>query len=362
MRRLALLGLLALAARAALAANEWAIVSATAQAEAGAGFEIVAIAGPGAPLPEELVVRLKVDATDLRLAMKAIGVAAQGRRTYGAIMPPVAVGTVTLQLADHPSNVLVLAVKKGDAVAGISSRTPEEREPPLSEYDPMYFIAGSRGPTTARFQISLKYRLFDAATGFGQDQPWLSGLYFGYTQNSLWDLSSESKAFRNTSYRPSLFWKWERTGERKVFDGARLGFEHESNGGDADNSRSIHILFVRPEFIWRLADGASLAFTPKAYAYLEKEENPDIGEYRGYVDWRVRFDSGSNWIATGIARIGNSGKGSMQLDVSRRTRDIRIGSVSTYLHAQVFAGYGEDIMDYNVKRRSQIRVGVAIVP
>jgi hypothetical protein len=53
--------------------------------------------------------------------------------------------------------------------------------------------------------LSFKYRLFDRWVGFGQDRPWLSGLYFGYTQNSLWDLSAQSKPFRDTSYRPSLF-------------------------------------------------------------------------------------------------------------------------------------------------------------
>ena len=74
-----------------------------------------------------------------------------------------------------------------------------EREPPLSENDPMYFVVGTRGGASARFQLSFKYRLFDFDAGFGQERPWLSGLYFGYTQNSLWDLESESKAFRDTS-------------------------------------------------------------------------------------------------------------------------------------------------------------------
>ena len=344
-----------------LHAADWVIASVDARADAGAPFEIVVLAPDAESPPDELGVRLRIDVAEVFLTMKAAGPAAGGRRTYAATMPASAAGTVTLQLADRRSNVLALAVSRRDVASG---RSPlEEREPPLSENDPMYFVVGTRGGTSARFQLSFKYRLFDVSTGFGQDQPWLSGIYFGYTQNSLWDLSTESKAFRDTSYRPSLFWKWERADERRAwFDGARLGLEHESNGGEGETSRSINVAFVRPEWEWRIADGGRFEFTPKAYAYLDKEENPDIAEYRGYVDWRARFDSGGNWIATGVLRYGTAGKGSMLLDVSRRIRDLKFGPVSGYLHLQFFAGYGESILDYNVKRKSQLRFGFAIVP
>jgi outer membrane phospholipase A len=347
----------------AVLAADWVIASADARAEAGARFEIVVLAPPGQSLPQELTVRIGVDIADIALAMKATGPAQDGRRAYAATMPVAAAGPVTLRLAEHPSNVLVLIVARPDAVHSLTGKVPaEEREPPLSENDPMYFVAGIRGGTTARFQLSFKYRLFDVSAGIGQDQPWLSGLYFGYTQNSLWDLSSESKAFRDTSYRPSLFWRWSRTDERAFFDGARLGFEHESNGYEGARSRSVNIVFVRPEWQWRLPEGGSFEFTPKLYGYLDKEENPDIGRYRGYIDWRARFDSGGSWIVTAVARRGTAGKGSLLVDLSRRTRDVKFGPVSGYLHVQFFAGYGEDILDYNVRRKSQLRFGFAIVP
>jgi phospholipase A1/A2 len=347
-----------------LHAADWVIASADARAEAGARFEIVVVAQPSESPPNEIGVRLRIDVAEVFVTMKATGPVEAGRRTYAATMPASAAGTVTLQLADRRSNVLALAVSRRDAAGPAYGRTPEEgREPPLSENDPMYFVVGTRGGTTARFQLSFKYRLFDVSAGFGQDQPWLSGLYFGYTQNSLWDLSTESKAFRDTSYRPSLFFKWERAGERRAwFDGARLGLEHESNGGEGNTSRSINVAFVRPEWEWRIREVGRFEFTPKAYAYLDKEENADIAEYRGYVDWRARFDSGGNWIATGVLRHGTAGKGSVLFDVSRRIRDVKFGPVSTYLHLQFFAGYGESILDYNVKRKSQFRIGFAIVP
>ena len=353
-----LLGLHTLVSSAA----DWVITSKAAYAEAGARFEVTVIAPPGQPLPDELAARMSVDVAEIALTLNAAGPAQNGRRTYAATMPLSAAGPITLRLVDESSNTLAIVATRRDSLDNRTGRPIEEREPPLSENDPMYFIVGTRGGTSARFQLSFKYRLFDASAGFGQDQPWLSGLYFGYTQNSLWDLSTESKAFRDTSYRPSIFWKWERAGQKSFFDGARMGLEHESNGGSGDTSRSINIGFVRPEWEWRLADGASFEFTPKIYNYLDKDENTDIAHFRGYVDWRARFDSGANWIATSVLRYGTADKGSILIDVSRRIRDVKFGPVGGYLHMQFFAGYGESILDYNVKNKSQLRIGFAIVP
>jgi outer membrane phospholipase A len=291
---------------------------------------------------------------------------AQGQQgLYSAMMPLTLSGPVTLSLAGRSSSVLVVQVvpRPEDVVDRLAGhKALPEAEPPLSVYDPMYFVLGARDGYTARFQLSFKYRLFDQSAGLVRDAPWLAGIYFGYTQNSLWDLSSESRAFRDTSYRPALFWKWERADEKTWLDGFRVGLEHESNGGEGPRSRSIDTVFAQPEWRWTFRDGARLDFTPKAYAYLDKEENPDIQRYRGYVDWRVRYDSGDNWIATTVARRGSAGKGSLQLDLARRARDLKFGPVGGYLYIQYFTGYGEDILDYNLRRKSQLRIGFAIVP
>ena len=335
----------------------WVIGATTDRARAGERFELLVANRDGAPLPGELRVRLKAGQVERLVAMKA-----EGGGVYAGTMPAGLAGTFTLELADERSSVLSLAVTpKADAVQALTGRTPQY-EAPLSENDPMYFIVGGRGGYSARFQLSFKYRLFDLGSGFGVDRPWLSGLYFGYTQNSLWDLSSESKAFRDTSYKPSLFWRWERGDEKTFVDALRAGIEHESNGRDGPRSRSLNSVFVRPEWHWRGDDGRHFEFTPKLSGYFDYEENPDIHRYRGYVDWRVRYDHKGDWIGTGLARVGTSGKGSLLLDLSRRARDLRFGPVGGYYHVQLFTGYGEDILDYNLRRKSQIRVGFAIVP
>jgi outer membrane phospholipase A len=272
-------------------------------------------------------------------------------------------GSVQVDLVGRDSSVLQLAVAQpGQAPPGTGRHAPGEYEPPLSENDPMYFIVGEHDGWTARFQLSFKYRLFDLGTGFGREQPWLAGFYFGYTQNSIWDLSSQSKPFRDTSYRPQFFWKWDRSDEKTFVDSVRFGLEHESNGGDAANSRSINTVFIRPEWHHSFANRHEIQFMPKLYNYLDKDENPDIQQYRGYADWQLRYDAAGEWVGTLIGRYGTSGKGSLQVDLSKRARDLRFGPVGGYFHLQYFTGYGESILDYNVRRASQLRIGFAIVP
>ena len=340
---------------------DWLLVSPDGKGEAGQRFDLMLVS-PGDPFPDEITVRLRIDVSEVQVTMKAVGAPEGARRLYSGTMPRGATGNVSVQLAGAASNTIVLEVLRRDEMQRVTARPSSVEEAPLSEEEPVYFVVGPRGGWNARFQLSFKYRLFDPGSGFGAQRPWLSGLYFGYTQTSFWDLESASKPFRDTNYRPSLFWKWERADDRTWIDGARLGIEHESNGRGGEDSRSINIAFVRPEWRWRRDDGRMLEFTPKLYAYLNKSENPDIPAYRGHVDWRVRYDSGAQWIATAVARVGNAGHGSLLVDLSRRTRDVRVGPLSGYLHLQFFDGYGETIVDYNVRRKAQIRIGLAIVP
>jgi phospholipase A1/A2 len=360
--------LLFFATRAYCETPEWIVASPDARAVAGERFELIVVSLTGAPPPDEIQARLKVGADERVVMLSAAAPAEGAQRAYFAIMPSGVQGPVTLELVARASSVLVLLVEPQRPPTPASPQ-PSSAKPafsatdlPLSEYDPMYFVVGGRGGYSAKFQLSFKYRLFDQSAGFGQNQPWLSGLYFGYTQQSLWELSEQSKPFRDTNYRPALFWRWQRTDDQAWIDAFQAGVEHESNGGGGAGSRSIDTIFARPEWRWKFANDSRLDLTPKFYGYVNKDENPDIDRYRGNVDWRVRYDSGVNWIGTAVARYGSSGRGSVLLDLSRRIRDLKFGPVGGYLHFQFFSGYGEDILDYNVRRTLQFRVGFAIVP
>ncbi|HUQ74672.1 MAG TPA: phospholipase A [Burkholderiales bacterium] len=347
---------------AALAAEpDWLLI-APQRVVSGERFEVIVVAPPGEDLPAVLKLRVKLDSTEVEIPAEAAGPVLGARRRYQALMPPRAGGPATVAVAGRDSNAVALVVARRDAMQILTRREQALEEPPLSAEDPVYFLMGAREGWNARFQLSFKYRLFDPWSGFGADKPWLVGFYFGYTQTSLWDLSAQSKPFRDTSYRPSFFWRWQQTDDSAWLDGARVGFEHESNGQGGDTSRSINTLFLRPEWRWNAGRIGAVEFTPKFYMYLTKGENDDIPAYRGHVDWRVRHDAGGQWITTAVARVGTAAKASVLVDMSRRTRDIRVGPLSGYLHVQFFNGFGESILDYNVRRAMQLRVGLAIVP
>jgi phospholipase A1 len=346
---------------------EWVIAATEVNVFAGERFEVQVVSLASEPLPDEIELRMKVGPVERTLKLAAAGPPSGNRRSYAGTLPEGVTGPVALDLAGRASSVLVLMVasSRGDPMQAFITRrvgAGAAAEPPLSDNDPMYFIVGAREGYSARFQLSLKYRLFDQSAGLGQDRPWLAGFYFGYTQNSLWDLSEKSKPFRDTSYKPSLFWKWDRTDDQTWIDSFRVGVEHESNGGGAGRSRSVNTAFARADWRWTYADDSKFEFTPRLNFYFDKDENPDIAQYRGHVDWRLRYDSGHNWISTAVARVGSEQRGSLLLDVSRRVRDLRFGPIGGYLHFQYFNGYGEDILDYNVRRKWQFRVGFAIVP
>jgi outer membrane phospholipase A len=74
--------------------------------------------------------------------------------------------------------------------AASSARAPDDRDTArfvtaFSQYEPNYFSAGSNGPTNAKFQVSLKFRLFNPDT----QTRFLDKLYIAYSQTSIWAIA-----------------------------------------------------------------------------------------------------------------------------------------------------------------------------
>ncbi|MDQ0140240.1 phospholipase A [Cupriavidus necator] len=231
----------------------------------------------------------------------------------------------------------------------------------LSFHDPMYFMVGANGGANAKFQFSFKYRLFE-----GEDptsKRLFDNLYVGYTQFSLWDLSEQSKPFRDTNYRPSLFYYLSDTGVRNnVISRLSLaaGLEHESNGRDGGESRSINTVFVKPTFYFGDQNDWHWRVAPKLYAYVEKSDNPDIAHYRGFMDLGIAYGRPDSWELSATLRKGTrKWYGSVDAQLTYPMARLIPGTAG-YLMAGYFVGYGESLLDYNHKLPWQFRIGYSL--
>ena len=316
---------------------------------------------------------------EIELTARESNEANQISREYSGTPRQPFVGVVRAALVEQPSNTVlllannetVIATEAGDTTQSIATENvapqvviaaPDD-EPALTAEEPVYFLFGHghEHGWDARFQISFKYRPFEPKGSVAQFAPFLSNLYFSYSQTTLWDIGSDSSPFRDTSYRPGLFYRWAgNTNGGWLPDHWRIGIEHESNGQGGNESRSLNTAYLRPSWQINFASGRKLVFSPKIYTYLDKDENPDIQHYRGYADWQLRYGREDGLMLTGLYRQGTRGYATGQLDITYPLSDRILSRTGTFAHLQLFSGYGETLLDYNRDRDTQIRLGISV--
>ncbi|MFT3788199.1 MAG: phospholipase A [Tepidisphaeraceae bacterium] len=242
----------------------------------------------------------------------------------------------------------------------------------IKPHEPMYFLVGPDSPN-AKFQISLKYQVFDPKGEIAHALPGMGNLFLGYTQLSFWDLEGESKPFFDNNYKPEVLFNFDeidryirnRDEQRLLPDWVRLDFQtglmHESNGRSGIDSRSMNIAYVRPTITFGDRRDWFVSIGPRVWMYLEDSENPDIADYRGHTELRVVAGQGGGFQLAATGRLGDGAdQGSLQLDASFPIRKLTGNSFDLYLHAQYFTGYGESLLNYN-KQDTTWRVGVSLV-
>lgn len=394
---LAVLGLSIVLPLNTYAADDWLVVSNSTQINPGQKLLLEIIKPESAAWPDTLKLELNGIGVDEEVFLESTGVGntSANRRTYTFVPSRKYVGVIKASLAEIESNQFLLLAPTADNIGPgtasiepsseqapeLVSQTASEKadkpesssppqiviakpgdEPALSAHEPTYFVVGKdsdRG-ADARFQLSFKYRVFDPEGIFGKFSPLFSNLYFTYTQTSLWDLGEDSSPFRDTSYRPGLFYEW--AGSDKFFlpDEWRVGAEHESNGRSNLESRAIDTAYVTPSWHTDLPNGKRFSFMPKIYHYIDKDENEDIQRYRGFVDWVARYGREDGLIVNGLYRQGTGGYTTGQLDVSYPISERIFARTGSFVHLQLFSGYGETLLDYDRDRDTQIRLGISI--
>lgn len=243
-------------------------------------------------------------------------------------------------------------------------------------HEPMYFLYGLN-PDEAKFQISFKYRLFHNIKDTSALR-WLQNLNVGYTQLSFWDFDSPSKPFKDSSYKPELFYDIGNPvdpdsliipefGLRHV----RVGFLHESNGQEGLVSRSLNYAYIQPEFVFdfdRPAERCSecewweLSIKPKAWHYVgSTSDNPTIDDFRGHAEVAVRFMQRNERQQSGLGLMATLRKGDAQdkatLQIDATTPFPFVQKLfSPNLHIQFLSGYSESLLGFDQKD-TRLRVG-----
>lgn len=196
----------------------------------------------------------------------------------------------------------------------------------------------------------------------GKDSLWVA-----YTQQSFWQVFNGdlSRPFRTTDHEPEIFyvyptdaqlpfgWRWRYSG---------AGLVHQSNGQSDPLSRSWNR--------WYLFTGAELDSRWQVHAKLwqriseraSDDDNPGIQDYIGRGELKVGWNvNPHNYLGLTARGSLGRGKGSGRIEWLRTLGEGWNGGKSNLrLHVQLFSGYGESLIDYNVKRTS-LSVGLSLL-
>ena len=204
----------------------------------------------------------------------------------------------------------------------------------------------------AKFQISFKIRMWENLIGDGD-------LWAGYTQQNWWQIynSDESAPFRETNYEPEVLMVWDNDWKIAGFTNSKIsfGFNHQSNGRGELLSRSWNRIIAGASF-----EKENLIGRLRLWHRIEESEsdddNPNMEKFYGHGDlmmayhWRQHEFSA---LVRNNLRFDGGSKGALQVDWTMPVND------RFKLYIQYFYGYGESLIDYDVKT-SRIGVGFAM--
>ena len=219
----------------------------------------------------------------------------------------------------------------------------------------------------ARIQLSVRTKIARGLLTEG-DAPQRDSLWFGYTQQSYWQLfsGSISRPFRVTDHEPELTYILPLDaqldgGWRLRYGG--LSLNHQSNGQSLPLSRSWNRIILMAGM-----EKGPFSVTGRAWARVpernHQDDNPDIADYVG------RAEIAALWQLNKLHTLGvtlrhslrSSANGSVRLEWQRAIGTPRANGEPGQLrfHTQLFSGYGDSLLDYN-RRRTVLSVGLSLV-
>ena len=222
--------------------------------------------------------------------------------------------------------------------------------------------------TETRIQLSVRTKIAQGLLTSGDDRG-LDSLWFGYTQQSYWQLFNRdlSRPFRSTDHEPELTYIYPT--DATLPGGWRLRYSgisavHQSNGQSLPLSRSWN----RVVLMTGLEKDTRFTLQARLWARLPErkgdDDNPDISDLIGRAEvsgaWHV---SDNHTLGLTVRHsLRNAGRGSVRLEWLYRPLETPASGVASGLriHTQLFSGYGDSLLDYN-RRRTVLSVGLSLV-
>ncbi len=217
-----------------------------------------------------------------------------------------------------------------------------------------------------RLQLSVRTKLAQNLLT-AEDALRKDSLWFGYTQQSYWQLFNKelSSPFRSTDHEPELVYIYPSEvqlpgGWRMRYSGAAI--THQSNGQSLPLSRSWN----RVSLLAGIEQGDSFSLTGRVWRRISeaahKDDNPDISHYIGRAElgaaWNVNREN--MLIATLRHNLKRDARGSLRLEWLKTLGSTSRPDSGLRLHTQLFSGYGDSLLDYN-RRRTVLNVGLSLV-
>ena len=199
------------------------------------------------------------------------------------------------------------------------------------------------------YQLSFKAKLLEGVGNTPID------IWAGYTQQSFWQAyaRSESSPFRETNYQPEVMAVLPLNKQLGPVNlrFASIGFNHQSNGQSATLSRSWNRFYGQVGL-----ESGNLGVTARMWKRLDNaksnNDNADITDFLGHGDVRLTYrDKGFEYSAL-VRRNFGTGHGAVQASLAFPL------AVNLKGYAQLFAGYGQSLIDYNYSQKS---VGLGVL-
>jgi len=222
-------------------------------------------------------------------------------------------------------------------------------------------------PSEGRIQLSIRTKIGQGLLPV-DDSGGHDSLWFGYTQQSYWQLFSPSisRPFRITDHEPALIYILPTDAElplgwRLRYSGISLN--HQSNGQPLPLSRSWNRVILMAG----MEKDQRFTLTGRLWQRMpedaDSDDNPGISDYIGRSEitgsWDVNKD---NTLGMTVRHsLSSTANGSVRIEWLRTlANDNRSRSGGLRFHVQLFSGYGDSLLDYNFYR-TVLNIGLSLV-